>query len=220
MANELEKKKKDLSSNKEGGRGVPDPTPPEDGGGGGDSGSGGYSGPSSNQQQAADRTTEIAGYNAESITNQLEQQLAAYDQADRQNRALADEQRRQNSQKADTDRFQSQRDLIWATMGLLGNAGNTALQSSLVPALQQMLYSRNDSENTNNWNQLITAQNAVENAYTESHNQNNLLRNEAISAAEKALRDLSADLAAKLQNIHSDFYVSPGTGATDFGASG
>lgn len=172
------------------------------------------------ERLAAQRQKEIARFNRDSIVGssddpgygQLEQQLKNYDQADRQNARLRDVQLKQLSRKNETDRFEAQRQLQNATVGLLGSMGNQAMNSSTIGNTMSMLRNRNDSDNTTYWQQLMDNQNTVRNAYDEAANQNQVARNDAIINASKAIRDLEGDLAANLSNINPNLYVSPGTG--------
>ena len=164
----------------------------------------------------ADRMKEIARYNVDAINRQLGQQLGNYDIADAQNRSLADLQLNQNRRKTSADRFEAQRDLQNAALGLLGNM-NQAMNGSSVGNLMRMLEDRNDKENNVYWAQLQSNQDQVENAYLNSVNQNITARNDAISNAQKAIADIQADLSANLNNINPDYYVAPGTGETDLG---
>lgn len=171
------------------------------------------------ERLAAERQKAIQGYNAQSTKNQLDQQLANYDYANRQNRSLADVQRAQNSRKTSSDRFEAQRDLQNATLGLLGSM-NQAMNGSTLGNLMQMLENRNDKENNTYWTQHQVNQDQVENSYDESLNQNNVAKNDAIINAEKALRDTQADLSVNLSNINPNLYEAPGEGSTNFGADG
>jgi hypothetical protein len=105
------------------------------------------------QRLAAANQTKLARGNRQNVWNQLSRQLATYDYADAQNRALADAQRKQNSRKNDSDRFEAQRDLQSAALGLLGSMG-TAMNGSATGNLMQMLESRNDKENNTYLSQL------------------------------------------------------------------
>lgn len=165
------------------------------------------------ERLAAQNQQALASYNADTVRNQLAQQLANYDMADKQNRRLADVQRIQNSRRTEADRFEAMRDLQNASLGLFGLM-NQAMNGSTVGNVMRMLENRNDKDNMNYWTQLQQNQNAVENAYDESVNQNNLARNEAISTAEATLRGMEADLAANLNNINPNLYVAPGTAGT------
>lgn len=171
------------------------------------------------ERAAAKNLGSIAGYNAQSTKNQLSQLLSNYDQADKQNRSLADVQRDQNSRSAASDRFGANKKLQTATSGLLGTAGN-ALNGSALFGLLNMLNTRTDLDNAEAWQALTANQNAVENAYQESLNQNSLSRNEAATNAEFGLRGIEADTAAQLNNINPNLYDEPGKGDTKVGADG
>lgn len=163
------------------------------------------------EQQAANNQIEIASQNAADVRNQLSKQLETYDFANRQNRALADTQLKQNSRKTSADRFEAQRDLQNATIGLLGSM-NQAMNGSSVGNLMRMLENRNDKENNTYWAQLQTNQDSVENSYQDSFNQNQVAKRDAVTSAEKAIRDIEGDLAANLNNINPNLYTAPGTG--------
>lgn len=166
------------------------------------------------ERTAASNQLEIGKQNADDIRNQLNKQLETYDFANRQNRALADTELKQNSRKSSADRFEAQRDLQNATTGLLGSM-NQAMNGSSVGNLMQMLDSRNDKDNNIYWAQLQTNNDAVENAYNESFNQNQVAKRDAITSAEKSIRDIEGDLAANLNNINPNLYTKPGTGDVD-----
>lgn len=180
--------------------------------GGGGGGYGGSSGPSSIEQQAANRLREIARYNADATTRQLNRQLSNYDIANRQNRALADVQLQQDRRKTSADRFEAQRDLQNSALGLLGSM-NQAMNGSSVGNLMRMLEDRNDKDNNVYWAQHQVNQDQVENAYNDSLNQNVVAKNDAIANAEKALADIQGDLSANLNNINPDLYEAPANGS-------
>ena len=168
------------------------------------------------ERLAAERQKEIAEFNRNSISDptygQLANQLATYDQANRQNARLRDVQLKQMSRKNEADRFEAQRSLRNAALGLLGSMGNQALNGSATGNAMKMLADRNDADNSTYWQQLMDNQNSVLNAYDESANQNQVAKNDTINNAAKAIRDLEGDLAANLSNINPNLYVSPGTG--------
>lgn len=163
------------------------------------------------ERQAATNQTAISGQNVRDVQNQLARQLSNYDFADAQNRALADEQRRQNSRKTSADRFEAQRDLQAATLGLLGSMGS-AMNGSSTGNLMRMLESRNDKENNTFWAQHQTNQDQVENTYNDSLNQNNVARRDAMQNAEKAIRDIESDWAANLNNINPNLFQQGAVG--------
>nr|DAQ90949.1 MAG TPA: hypothetical protein [Caudoviricetes sp.] len=171
------------------------------------------------QRQAANNLTNIANYNAQSTKNQLSQQLANYDLADKQNRALADTERNQSSKSSAADRFAQNKKLQNATRGLLGTVGN-GLYGSTLYNIMDMLRSRQDLDNQSTLNTLQQNWDTAENAYNESANSNVLARNDAASNAEYALRGIQSDTAAQLNNINPNLFVSPGEGDTNVGADG
>ena len=163
------------------------------------------------ERTAAKNQTKISKQNIKDVQNQLKQQIANYDFADRQNRALADRQLTQNSRKDDADRFEAQRDLQAATLGLLGSMG-TAMNGSPTGNLMSMLDSRNDKENNTFWAQHQVNQDAVENSYQDSLNQNNVARRDARQSAEKAIRDIRSDWSANLNNINPNLFEQGNVG--------
>lgn len=171
------------------------------------------------ERKAANNLTSIANYNANATRQQLANQLGNYDLANQQNRDLADTERRQNSRKTEADRFEAQRDLQNAALGLFGSM-NQAMNGSTVGNMMRMLENRSDKDNQTYWTQHQVNQDAVENAFDESANQNQVAKNDAAINAEKALMDMQGDLAANLNNINPSLYSEPGTGSADLGASG
>ena len=161
------------------------------------------------ERLAAARQKEIAARNAEGVKNQLRRQLANYDLADQQNAALRDVQLKQNERKAEADRFEAQRNLRNAALGLFGSMGNTAMNSSTLGNTMSMLRDRNDADNSVYWQQLMENRDTVLNAYDESVNQNQIAKNDAVINAEKALRDIEDDLSANLSNINPNLYQAP-----------
>lgn len=165
----------------------------------------------SQERKAAANQTAISSQNIRDVQNQLARQLSNYDYADAQNRALADAQLKQNSRKASADRFEAQRDLQAATLGLLGSMGS-AMNGSSTGNLMRMLESRNDKDNNVYWAQHQANQDAVENAYQDSLNQNNVARRDAMQSAEKAIRDIGADWSAYLASINPDLFQQGNVG--------
>lgn len=166
------------------------------------------------EELAGKNQKEIAKQNADDVRNQLARQLETYDFANRQNRALADVQLKQNSRKTSADRFEAQRDLQNAALGILGSM-NQAMNGSSIGNLMRMLENRNDKENNTYWAQHQVNQDQVENSYTDSYNQNQVAKRDAVTSAEKAIRDIESDLAANLNNINPNLYSKPGTGDAD-----
>lgn len=173
---------------------------------------------SERERLAGENQTSLARRNAEDVRNQLRRQLETYDFANRQNRRLADVQLKQASRKGSADRFEAQRDLQNAALGILGSMG-TAMNGSGTGNLMRMLESRNDKDNNTFWAQLQANRDQVENSYQDSYNQNQVAKRDAVTSAEKAVRDIEADLSANLSNINPNLYTEPGTGSADLGSS-
>lgn len=161
------------------------------------------------EKLAAQRQKNLAKYDANSVANQLDQQLYTYDVADKQNAALRDLQLKQNRRKAEADRFEAMRQLQNAALGLFSSAGG-AMNGSTTGNMLSMLRNRNDADNSTYWEQLQENQNAVNNAYEESYDQNQIARRDAAVNASKAMRDIQSNLAANLSNINPNLYVAPG----------
>lgn len=157
------------------------------------------------EKLAGKNQTAISKQNVKDVQLQLKRQLANYDFADKQNRALANTQLKQNSRKTSADRFEAQRDLQAATLGLLGSMG-TAMNGSSTGNLMNMLRSRNDKENNTYWAQHQANQDSVENAYNDSLNQNNVARRDAMQSASKAIRDIEGDWRANMNNINPKLF--------------
>lgn len=157
------------------------------------------------ERLAAEHQGLISGDNILAVQNQLARQLDNYDLADRQNEALARAQLEQNSRKNEADRFEAQRDLQAAALGLFGSMGN-AMNGSALDNLNTMLEQRNDKENNTYWAQLRQNQDAVLNALQDSYNQNTISRRDAMQSAEKAIRDIESDWAANLNNINPELF--------------
>lgn len=157
------------------------------------------------EKRAAANQTAISSQNVRDVQNQLARQLSNYDFADAQNRALRDVQLKQNSRKASADRFEAQRDLQNSALGLLGSMGS-AMNGSSTGNLMRMLENRNDKENDTYWAQHQVNQDAVNNEYADSVNQNRVARRDAMQAAEKSIRDIESDWRANMGNINADLW--------------
>lgn len=162
------------------------------------------------EKLASKRQNALAEYNARSVKANLTNQLRNYDLADKQNKLLRDTELRQARRKNETDRFEAQRNLQNAALGLFGSM-NQAMNGSAIGNAMKMLADRNDAENNIYWQQLEDNSNQVNNAYQESLNQNQAARYEAAVAARNSLRDIQSDLAANLNNINPNLYASPGS---------
>lgn len=153
----------------------------------------------------AKNTTNIAKYNAKATANQLGQQIANYDFANRQNAAMRDTQFKQASRKSEAERFEAQRNLQNAALGLFGTM-NQGMNGSTVGNTMYMLNNRNDAENSTYWQNLQDNRNAIQNAYDESYNQNQVAKRDAAVNALKSIRDIDSDLSSNLNNIQNDLF--------------
>lgn len=169
------------------------------------------------ERLAAARQGDLARFNRDSVNNQLDMQLAGYDQANRQNAALRDVQLKQVGRKGEADRFEAARNLRNASIGLLGSMGQ-AMNGSALGNFGRMLEDRNDADNQTYWNQLQENRNSINNAYDESYNQNQVAANDAITNAAKAIRDIESDYSANLSNINPNLWIAPGTEEAQLGA--
>lgn len=174
-------------------------------GGGSSGGSSASSGPTDAEKKAAENQTAIAKQNVKDVQAQLARQLSNYDLADKQNKALWQTQLLQNSRKTSEDRFEAQRDLVNATIGLLASMGG-AMNGSATGNLMSMLRDRNDKENNTFWAQHQVNQDQVTNSYNDSLNQNVVARRDAMQSAEKAIKDITADWMANMNNINPELY--------------
>lgn len=159
----------------------------------------------SRERKASQNQTAVSKQNIRDVQNQLKRQLANYDFADQQNRALANTQLKQNSRKTSEDRFEAQRDLQASALGLLGSMGS-AMNGSTTGNLMSMLNSRNDKDNNTYWSQHQVNQDQVENSYNDSVNQNRVARRDAMQSAEKAIRDIEGDWRANMNNINPNLF--------------
>lgn len=176
-------------------------------GSGGGSGGGGSasSGPTDAEKKAAANQTAIAKQNVKDVQAQLARQLANYDLADSQNKALWQTQLKQNSRKTSEDRFEAQRDLQSAALGLLASMG-LAMNGSATGNFMNMMRTRNDKDNNTFWAQHQVNQDQATNTYNDSINQNVVARRDAMQSAEKAIRDITADWMANMSNINPELY--------------
>lgn len=160
-------------------------------------------------EKNAAQTSEIAEYNAEATRDQLLRQMENYDEANQQNASLRDTQFKQASRKSEAERFEAQRNLQNAAIGLLGSM-NQAMNGSTVGNTMSMLRNRNDADNSVYWQALQDNRNAIQNAYDESYNQNQIAKRDAAINAIKALQDIQGDLASNLGNIQNELFANLG----------
>lgn len=160
------------------------------------------------ERLAQERLREISKHNYDAAKEQLEQKLANYDLAEKQNRALADAELQEADRKNASERFGQLRKLQSTVASLMSSAGN-ALAGSGTDNLLRMIADRNDLDDNSAFESLATNRDQIENAFNESQNQNRLAYNEALINAQKAFRDLQADLAAQTNSINPNLYIAP-----------
>ena len=159
-------------------------------------------------KQNVAQTTQIAKYNAKATGDQFNRQTQNYDFANRQNASLRDTQFKQAARKSEAERFEAQRNLRNAALGLLGTMGNQAMNSSTLGNTMFMFRDRNDADNSTYWQGLQDNRNAIQNAYDESYNQNQVAKRDAAINAIKALQDIDSGLASDLGNIQGDLFAN------------
>lgn len=165
---------------------------------------------------AAEQQIKMGKKASKDVKNQLDRSLSNYDMADDQNRRLAEIERIQNDRDLEADRFEAQRALQNAALGLSGSM-NQAWNGSSAENFMRMMDRRNDAENQTYWTQYQKNMNSVNNAYQEALNANNVARNDALANAEKSVADIEGDTAANIANLGT--YQTPGSGDVDFGSS-
>lgn len=158
----------------------------------------------------AQNTSRISEYNAGATRQQLGNQLSNYDFANRQNADLRDTQLTQAGRKSEAERFEAQRQLQNAALGLFGSM-NQAMNGSTIGNAMSMLRNRNDSDNSTYWQTLQDNRNALQNAYDESYNQNQVAKRDAAISAIKSLQDINSDLSSNLNNVQTDLLSDIGT---------
>lgn len=173
---------------------------------------------SDNELKAANNQKILAQSDAASVEKQLKRQLKNYDAADARNRNLADLELIQASRDAGADRFEAQRDLQNAALGVMGSM-NQAFNGSSLGNLQYMLENRNDKENATYWNQYQKNADTINNAWNESKNANDAARADALANAEAQIGAIESSYAANLNNLDPDLFVKPGTGEADLGSN-
>lgn len=175
------------------------------GGGGGGGGNAVQSGPTDAEKKAAANQTAISKQNIRDVQAQLARQLANYDLADKQNKALSDAEIRQYQRKSSEDRFEAQRDLQAASLGLFGTMG-TAMNGNTIGNFMDMLRKRNDKENNTNWSQFQVNRDQALNTLNDSINRNVVARRDAMQNAEKSIRDIESAWRANLNNINPELF--------------
>ena len=173
------------------------------GGGYGGGGSGGSSGPTDEQKKAGDNLAAIVGYNADTLKNKAKQGDKAFDIADEQSKLMKLSQTKQNKRNAGNDWYTRQQKLQSVSNWLADASGN-AMYGSFYNDLNDLIARQDDMDDVEVLNQMRENQNQVDNDYYEAIMANNNSRNELYMDTEANLRELAADYAAQLNNIHPD----------------
>lgn len=173
------------------------------GGGYGGGGSGGSSGPTDEQKKAGDNLAAIVGYNADTIKNKAKQGDKAFDIADEQSKLMKLSQTKQNKRNAGNDWYTRQQKLQSVSNWLADASGN-AMYGSFYNDLNDLIARQDDMDDVEVLNQMRENQNQVDNDYYEAIMANNNSRNELYMDTEANLRELAADYAAQLNNIHPE----------------
>ena len=172
-------------------------------GGYGGYGSGGSSGPTDEQKKAAGNLAGITGYNAGTITGKAGQGDKVYDISDAQNKAMQALQTLQSKRNAGNDWYTQQQKLQSVNSQLADAAGN-AMYGSFALDLADAIARKDDMDDVAVLNQMRENQNQIDNDYWEALMATNNSRNELYMDTEADLRELTADYAAQLNNIHPD----------------
>lgn len=173
------------------------------GGGGYGSGGGGSSGPSDEQKKAAANLGSITGYNADALRDKYDDASEMYDIADRGNQNLRDANILQARQQAGSDWFRQHKKLQ-ATASALNDRGGNAMRGSYLYDYRDLLAAADDNIDSETLDTQRENINSVLSSYQESLMQNINSRNEDALSTEYGLRELYADYAAQLNNIHPD----------------
>lgn len=170
---------------------------------GGGNGGGGSSGPSDEQRKAADNLGSITGYNADTLKGKYDQMMDTFDLSDEQNRNLRDNNILLNKQDAGSDWFRQHKKLQ-ATASALNDRSGNAMYGSFLYDYRDLLAAADDNIDSTSLDTLRQNMNQVLQSYFEAAAQNNVSRQEAAMDTESGLRELYADYAAQLNNIHPD----------------
>lgn len=173
------------------------------GSGGGSGGSGGSSGPTDEQKRAAGNLGGITGYNIQTLTNKAGQGDKVYDIADQQNKNMQTLQTLQNKRNAGNDWYTQQQKLQNVTSQVADASGNS-MYGSFALDFADSIARKNDMDAVAVLNQQRENQNQLDNDYFEALMAINNSRNELYMDTEADMREVAADYAAQLNNIHPD----------------
>jgi hypothetical protein len=163
----------------------------------------GSTGPTDNDRKAADNLGSIAGYNRDTVRGAADNASRVYDISDQQNANLRALQTTQNKRDAGSDWYTQQQKLQAVTSSLMDTGGN-AFNGSGIYDLWDMIGRKDDMDDAAVLNQMRQNQNTVDNNYWEAIMASNNGRNESAMDTESNLREIVADWAAQMNNIHPD----------------
>lgn len=166
-------------------------------------GGGGSSGPTDDQKKAAGNLGGIVGYNVDTTKNKAKQGDKAFDIADKQSKLQSINQTKQNKRNAGNNWYTRQQKLQSVSNWLADASGN-AMYGSFYNDLNDLIARQDDMDDVAVLNQMRENQNQIDNDYFEALAANNNSRNELYMDTEANLRELAADYAAQLNNIHPD----------------
>lgn len=172
---------------------------------------GGSSGPTANQKKAGNLLGSITGYNADTIKNNFDNMMDAFDIADEQNENLKNANIMLAKQKANADWFPQLYKLQVVNQELKKRAGSGA-RGSLLYDMADRIAGAFDMINGETLQTMRDNTNNALLSYFETKAQNINSRNEAAADVENALRELAADYQAQLVNIHPDLATGMDTG--------
>lgn len=172
-------------------------------GGGGGGGGGSDDGPSDEQKEAAANLGGIVGYNADTLRQAYDNAMKVYDVSDQQNEYLRDLQLKQSRRKAGSDWY-AQYQNLQSTVGALADRAGNATRGSFLYDLRDAIARVDDQQDAETLNTMRENNQSVRNSYFEALAATNNSRNDLAQQTESNLRELGADYAAQLNNIHPD----------------
>lgn len=195
------------STNRNTNQDVPSNGTPSNGGGYGygygGGGSGGSSEPTPEQEKAADNLAAITNYNIGSTKGKAKQGDKVFDIADKGAKLQQLTSTKQNKRNAGNDWYTQQQKLQSVANWLSDTSGN-AMYGSFYNDLNDLIARKDDMDDVAVLNQMRENQNQIDNDYYDTIMSNVNARNEMYMDTEANLRELAADYAAQLNNIHPD----------------
>ena len=170
------------------------------------SGGGTYSsdpGPSDEQKEAAANLGGIVGYNQDTLKKAWDNAQKMYDTSDEMNRNLLTQQILEARRSAGNDWYAQLQNLQSTTAALADRSGN-AMNGSYLYDLWDLISRVDDQQDAETLNTMRENIQNSRDSYFEALSQNINARNELAADTESNLRELFADYAAQVNNIHPD----------------